>query len=236
MAYYEDLSPYEYGEIEPGRVLLNVGWLERGHAFPTGPVDERFLDALTRCLLRPTRLYRGLHACDLCDEWNRDGFYVSAFGRRIVVGNGEVSVTHMGVEYAAPTLLVHYIIAHGYQPPRAFVDAVFARAACIVPLTSAEQDEIRAMDLAELRRRARATALRLLQRDELAWAAQWLDAKTPPPDRESPPIIELLGAVRSLENARLANDPRYEGFLREQFVEVLELAREIEGISSRGND
>jgi hypothetical protein len=40
-------------------------------------------------------------------------------------GNGEIRVTSAtGITYVAPALVRHYIVAHGYLPPREFIDAV----------------------------------------------------------------------------------------------------------------
>jgi hypothetical protein len=39
-------------------------------------------------------------------------------------GNGEIRVTAMnGITYVAPVLILHYVVAHGYLPPREFVHA-----------------------------------------------------------------------------------------------------------------
>lgn len=71
-----------------------------------------------------------------------------------------------------------------------------------------------------------------MQRDDLAWAAPWLDAKTPlPREREPRPILEVLGALRvlDLDDERLTSDPRWDEALRERFMDLVELAREIGG-------
>ncbi len=40
-------------------------------------------------------------------------------------GNGEIWLTiHDGTNYAAPTLILHYIDEHAYLPPVAFIEAV----------------------------------------------------------------------------------------------------------------
>ena len=39
-------------------------------------------------------------------------------------GNGEIRITAAnGTIYVAPVLILHYVVAHGYQPPQEFVDA-----------------------------------------------------------------------------------------------------------------
>jgi hypothetical protein len=39
-------------------------------------------------------------------------------------GNGEMRVSHRGITFAAPVLIVHYIEEHGYLPPSDFLKAV----------------------------------------------------------------------------------------------------------------
>ncbi|MFE2149246.1 hypothetical protein ACFXAO_04345 [Streptomyces lavendulae] len=57
----------------------------------------------------------GVHECDLCPEDEAPD------------GNGEVRIPGgPGVAYAAPFLITHYVTAHGYRPPQAFIDAVLA--------------------------------------------------------------------------------------------------------------
>lgn len=152
MPYFPDLTPYRYfgGERRP---LVNVGWLARGHDFPTGPIDERFVDGLVRCALHPVRLAMGLHRCDLCADGPRD---IEAYGRRVPLGNGEIRAAWNGVEYAAPTLVVHYVSEHGYAPPDGFLRAVLARAGRITPLTTEEVAALRALDHSAQIARARA--------------------------------------------------------------------------------
>jgi hypothetical protein len=44
---------------------------------------------------------------------------------KLAVGNGEIRVSGKdGIVYAAPTLVCHYIQAHGYFPPEEFIEAV----------------------------------------------------------------------------------------------------------------
>ncbi|WP_338285215.1 hypothetical protein [Luteolibacter sp. LG18] len=41
------------------------------------------------------------------------------------LGNGEIRVRGAdGVIYGAPTLIYHYVVAHDYLPPAAFIEAV----------------------------------------------------------------------------------------------------------------
>ncbi|GAA0964668.1 hypothetical protein [Actinocorallia libanotica] len=129
--FYEDLTEYDYQVLDafsgrgpelhelwyrPAYKRLNVGWLEAGRPYFTGPVPAAAVERLeaireiqwmNQCL--------GTHECDLCPP------------EEAPEGNGEVRIPGPpGVAYAAPVLVAHYITAHGYRPPQAFIDAVLA--------------------------------------------------------------------------------------------------------------
>jgi hypothetical protein len=109
--------------------LLNVGWLDAGnavpgesetdHAYCTGPTTLEFQDALGKLCERPQFLHRGVHLCGFCRRLLRD-----------MAGNGQIRVPgQQGLWYAAPALVHHYVLCHGYLPPKAFMEAVLASAA-----------------------------------------------------------------------------------------------------------
>jgi hypothetical protein len=126
--FYPDLSPYEYGGKDPRSDILNVGWLSREHAFPTGSVPDAFVDALRRLVASPVNLYRGYHTCEFCPE---PPVFLSPTGLRMtdppqaIMGNGEIHVAGVGgLTYVAPVLVAHYVQAHNYLPPEDFIRAV----------------------------------------------------------------------------------------------------------------
>lgn len=115
MAFFEDLTPYTYlhpEEEPPGTV--NIGWLDRGHPFPTGPTGDEFRAKLGRLCARRVRQTRGFHPCCFCN------------GRGRPASSAEVRVAGNGKVYAAPSLVHHYVVAHGYRPPEEFIAAVLA--------------------------------------------------------------------------------------------------------------
>lgn len=131
MAWYPDLSEYEY--LGASMPMLNVGWLERGHDFDTGPVPRKFTARLRAMSKRPQDLCRGTHVCDLCARPDDTRLVDWASARRFFSwgksreGNGEIHVrSATGTVYSAPLLVVHYVTAHGYRPPQVFVDAVLS--------------------------------------------------------------------------------------------------------------
>ena len=115
MAAFEDLTPYTYFHPEeeaPGTV--NVGWLAPGHPFPTGVTPPEFRAKLGLLCGRRVKQTRGLHPCYFCT------------GRERPASSSEMRVAGGGRVYAAPTLVHHYIEAHGYRPPDEFIAAVLA--------------------------------------------------------------------------------------------------------------
>ena len=120
-----DLEPYLDcpADATLGLDPLAVGWLHRREPYPTGPVGADFLVALLPfcyeehlvCAVRVPR------RCPLCNEIVPP---VERDGHRSLPGSGEIRVLGETDIYAAPDLIVHYITAHNYQPPREFVQAV----------------------------------------------------------------------------------------------------------------
>jgi hypothetical protein len=115
MAFFEDLTPYTYFHPEeeaPGTV--NVGWLESDRPFPTGRTGEEFRARLGRLCERRVKQTRGRHLCPFCTGRDRPG------------SSAEMRVAGTDRVYAAPSLVHHYVVAHGYRPPAEFVAAVLA--------------------------------------------------------------------------------------------------------------
>lgn len=149
MTYYPDLRECRYfarpewSFVDKGRVvtepafdpsargrLIAIGWLE--DKLPTQSVDSGALSAAVDALLRihaahvdPWPSSMGRHGCGLCGmppdapvtEVVRDG-------QRFKLGAGFITVPGSGFLYVAPSLIVHYILAHGYRPPSEFLAAL----------------------------------------------------------------------------------------------------------------
>jgi hypothetical protein len=130
VTYFPDLSPYTYHQVEGAwGELLNIGWLERGHAVPTGSVPEDFVRRLAwLCAHTAVQRTRGIHRCTIppCAS-GRDAprVVVTIDGEDVYLGGAEVWVgVDGGIWYAAPDLVYHYVTAHGYRPPDGFIEAV----------------------------------------------------------------------------------------------------------------
>ncbi|WP_162907611.1 hypothetical protein [Allorhizocola rhizosphaerae] len=129
MTYFADLSPYTYLKSEQAVGLLCVGWLEAGHEYPIGPTPPRFVARLGKlCAERKTAQTRGFHRCTFkpCDKlphWPPLSTMIN--DREVFLGSAEIRVSAgKGISFAAPDLIYHYVVDHGYKPPAQFVEAV----------------------------------------------------------------------------------------------------------------
>jgi hypothetical protein len=116
MAFFPDLSPYTDFPGESAGTL-NVGWLDPSTPFPTGETPEEFQAKLVLLCQRPVRQTRGFHSCPFCTgrSWEE-----------VPKASAEMRVRGDEKVYAAPTLIHHYVLAHGYKPPEEFIAAVLA--------------------------------------------------------------------------------------------------------------
>lgn len=124
MATYEDLSPYSYYPGEED--ALSVGWLGSDSPFSQGEVDEGVLSRIAwLCLNEPVVQTRGIHACEFCRYQDDVECYLLIDGAKPhLLGSNEIRVPGDGVTYAAPSLVLHYLVDHGYRPPDEFLRAV----------------------------------------------------------------------------------------------------------------
>jgi hypothetical protein len=135
VVYIPDLAPRDYCGFADGNTLRSVGWLELSHAFTLGPIDE---DLLYRLFVLAEDAWQpiafcGYHACEFCSAPKLFGTEVAFKGRRLTVGTANLFIPGNGVVYVAPSLIIHYLLAHQYQPPTEFVDAVRACPGMLTP-------------------------------------------------------------------------------------------------------
>jgi len=77
------------------------------------------------CRPAPVRRMRGWHPCPLCPHGRPYPSVVRDDQGEFAVGDAEIRVPGVdGETFAAPTMIVHYVAAHGYCPPSAFQSAV----------------------------------------------------------------------------------------------------------------
>ncbi|WP_449343591.1 DUF7919 family protein [Streptomyces yaanensis] len=68
---------------------------------------------------------RGWHSCTLCPEYTEHTATSARAGFAYRLGHAEIrAVSDDGVLYAAPNLIIHYVVDHLYGLPAEFIDAV----------------------------------------------------------------------------------------------------------------
>ena len=117
--WYEDLT----SESNPR--LRMVGWLEMGHTFSQGAVDEIVFRKLVELLRDPWQpvVAGGFYSCTLC-RFTRGPRYLEWNGTRVEMGCTNLYVPTDQLVYVAPSMILHYIDAHSYLPPMKFCNAV----------------------------------------------------------------------------------------------------------------
>jgi hypothetical protein len=119
MTYIPDLAEVSYtGFKGPIRA---VGWLEAGHPYSRGSVDEEFTRRLIGLIERPICALGslGMYWCSLCAA---DG----AIGPDCRTSQNVLLVPASDCIYEAPIWIGHYVIGHSYRPPDDFCRAVMS--------------------------------------------------------------------------------------------------------------
>lgn len=128
MSFIADLAPYDYLDDAPP--ALAVGWLDPSQPFTGGTCPRDVRDRLVALAREPRHTMRGFHDCLFCfpDEPRDHMLQVedpNQPGSFAWLGHAEIWVVGAdGTNYAAPTLVVHYIDEHDYLPPASFIEAV----------------------------------------------------------------------------------------------------------------
>jgi hypothetical protein len=111
--YFQDLSPWtRFGET--ANQLIAIGWLDQSHPFTQATqanIDPAIIAKLQQLPKQaPVSIaFLSINECPYCRETASDTSFV-------IPGDGFL--------YVYPSLLLHYIQAHGYAPPAAFCEAV----------------------------------------------------------------------------------------------------------------
>lgn len=124
MAHFADDAPCTaYGCIAAKR-LRAVGWLERGHEHLRGEVEMSLITRLAELLEDPWQpsAAGGFHRCPFCRLGGPVSVQIGGLSLR--PGSANLIVPATAFVYVAPSLILHYVDAHGYLPPEEFVDAV----------------------------------------------------------------------------------------------------------------
>jgi hypothetical protein len=104
-----------------------IGYLWFGHSFPTGKVSDLFFERLVALVEMPLMHACGYHECNLhvcCLTVSVGSQPIFRYrGRVLGLGSSEIWVPGDKVVYRAPSLILHYIHHHKYQPPECFCAA-----------------------------------------------------------------------------------------------------------------
>lgn len=129
MTYFADLSRCAYFDREERRRLIAVGWLSDQEPYAKGPVSPEFVDKLfdlIETIWDPVQ-FRGYHECEFCGRGN---FKMTDEKGRCARGIGHtnlfVPTGHPRWLFAAPSMILHYVVDHEYSPPETFQKAVLA--------------------------------------------------------------------------------------------------------------
>ena len=127
VTYYEDMAVFEVaGQSQSsGWPLIAVGWLDPAHSFTGGDVSPDFFQKLVELLVEPWQpaLAAGAQRCLFC-RFTGGPADLSYRGTTIKVGSTNLFVPVEQQVFVAPSLVAHYIDAHGYVPPTEFQEAV----------------------------------------------------------------------------------------------------------------
>lgn len=106
---------------------MAVGFLEAGEPYAQGDVPVELFERLVEMLEDPWQPFvsAGRQPCTFCRFTGGPGT-VRAGDRVAPVGASLLFVPGASAAYVAPSMIAHYIDAHGYKPPEDFHQAVMS--------------------------------------------------------------------------------------------------------------
>lgn len=123
--YYPDLQSYSYSLPFSVHSVLTVGWLDGAHPFTLGRVGTHLVEKLkTMAIEQPAQQTRGFSSCEIC---GLEHVLVEHRGVERRLGSAELWIPDAvvpGSAFAAPDMVIHYIVDHGYLPPEVFLKSL----------------------------------------------------------------------------------------------------------------
>jgi len=118
------------GALPSFAILYAVGWLG-DHVESRGETPQECIDNLLDAYEAGLRFSDGLmgaHSCEICPPTSVQlgaDYPIAWHGRRTTVyGHGHHLILHGESLFICPAMILHYIVAHHYRPPKEFLDAV----------------------------------------------------------------------------------------------------------------
>jgi hypothetical protein len=129
--HYPDLTPILLPPSPDSTKLLAVGWLEPGYDYRHGEFAEDYIRKLVELLVNPWQpaMTMGRHSCGFCRLSGGPASFRlgnQADNSEVQMGVSNLWLPAEGFLYVAPSLILHYMDAHGYSPPNEFQAAVMA--------------------------------------------------------------------------------------------------------------
>ena len=160
--YYADLTFYRINSAEHKNMvdvfpeIINIGWLDKNHSFPTGKIPPALLQKLKQLTLIDLANYkarkvgsfdeeeavivhcmqmRGLpELCPFCPREHAEIWLDSEEEetdprfKKYALGTCQIQIPSADGKYlyASPSLLYHYVAEHDYLPPSQFLEALEA--------------------------------------------------------------------------------------------------------------
>ena len=134
--HYKDLSKYTYMSFLNDKRIpndsLNVGWLEKSVPYTKGNVEnESFIEKIFEIVFCEEKIHltRGFQPCTFCNNFDEKlgvelPIVINWNDKKLKLGSGILVIENEGKRYVFPDLIIHYISAHDYLPPKEFIDAV----------------------------------------------------------------------------------------------------------------
>jgi|WetSurMetagenome_2_1015567.scaffolds.fasta_scaffold39275_2 hypothetical protein len=127
MAFYEDLSDYEFYDMCKSEKILNIGWLDSKHEYRSGKVPDEVVAKILQLCSNPMHRTRGYHLCPFCSKPSF-GIEVQFENELFKLGSAEIMVRGQDKTiYMAPDMIYHYITKHNYLPPGEYIRALIEK-------------------------------------------------------------------------------------------------------------
>lgn len=128
--YIPDLSPYPVTKLDESHEynVIAIGWLNPDYDYSVGDVPVDFVVKMEWFCTKPLIRTFGAEFCLICGVEEVVNIRLHSGKDFTLYGANELRILSLDKNkvYAAPDLVLHYIVNHHYKPPQEFIDAVLA--------------------------------------------------------------------------------------------------------------